>query len=71
ADRYRRGEIVIGCLSIALLGTLPLVTAGQALIGVAGAIFPPCLAAIALGLVGRKRMDRQMGTNQALMPRGT
>ncbi|MBA3830685.1 MAG: MFS transporter [Chthoniobacterales bacterium] len=62
--------IAIGCLSIALLSTLTVVTAGQALIGVAGAIFPPCLAAIALGLVGRKRMDRQMGTNQAFNAAG-
>lgn len=62
--------IAIGCLSIALLSTLAVVTAGQAMIGIAGPIFPPCLAAIALGLVGRKRMDRQMGTNQAFNAAG-
>lgn len=58
------------CLATAWFTTLPVVTAAQALIGIAGAIFPPCLAAIALGLVGRKRMDRQMGTNQAFNAAG-
>jgi predicted MFS family arabinose efflux permease len=57
--------IATACLATVWLTSLPVVTAAQALIGVAGAIFPPCLAAVALGLVGRKRMDRQMGTNQA------
>lgn len=73
-DRLRRKRtllivgivmIAVACLSTVWLTTLPVVTGAQALIGMAGAIFPPCLAAIALGLVGRKRMDRQMGTNQA------
>ena len=73
-DRWRqkRALLVVGiamiavaCLATALLTSLPVVTGAQAMIGVAGAIFPPCLAAVALGLVGRKRMDRQMGTNQA------
>ena len=70
--RQKRALLVVGiiiiacaCLATVWITSLPVVTAAQALIGVAGAIFPPCLAAIALGLVGRKRMDRQMGTNQA------
>ena len=57
--------IAAACLATVWFTSLPVVTAAQALIGVAGAIFPPCLAAVALGLVGRQRMDRQMGTNQA------
>ncbi len=57
--------IAAACLATVWFTSLPVVTAAQALIGVAGAIFPPCLAALALGLVGRRRMDRQMGTNQA------
>ena len=57
--------IAAACLATVWLTSLPVVTAGQVLIGMAGAIFPPCLAAVALGLVGRKRMDRQVGTNQA------
>jgi MFS family permease len=70
--RQKRALIAIGIVMIAtacivtpLFPTLPVVGAGQVLIGVAGAIFPTTLAALALGLVGRKRMDAQMGTNQA------
>ena len=57
--------IAAACLATVWLTSLPVVTGAQALIGIAGAIFPPCLAAVALGLVGRQRMDHQMGTNQA------
>ena len=73
-DRTRRKRelIVVGSVLVMLasLGTVLLthravVVAGQSLIGVAGAILPPCIAAIALGLVGRARMDRQQGRNQA------
>ena len=70
--RQKRALLVVGivfiaaaCLATVWFTSLPVVAAAQALIGVAGAIFPPCLAAVALGLVGRARMDRQMGTNQA------
>lgn len=38
--------------------------------GRGGAIFPPCLAAIALGLVGRARFDQAQGTNQAFNAAG-
>ena len=73
-DRLRRKRTLllvgIGLIMVAMLATAwftspPVVTGAQALVGVAGAIFPPCLAAIALGLVGRRAMDRQQGTNQA------
>ncbi len=75
--RQKRGLLLIGismiavaCLATAWFTTLPVVAGAQVLIGMAGAIFPPCLAAIALGLVGRQRMDRQMGTNQAFNAAG-
>ncbi len=75
--RPKRELIVLGCVFIAvaclltvLWTQLPAVLTGQILIGTAGAIFPPCLAAITLGLVGRKRLDRQMGTNQAFNAAG-
>jgi MFS family permease len=57
--------IAIACLLTVTWTILPVVLGAQVLIGLAGAIFPTCLAAITLGLVGRRRMDRQMGTNQA------
>ena len=75
--RQKRALIAIGivmiaaaCLLTPLRTNLATVTASQILIGVAGAIFPATLAAMALGLVGRRRMDAQMGTNQAFNAAG-
>jgi MFS family permease len=62
--------IAVACLLTVKFTTVPVVALAQTLVGIAGAIFPPCLAAIALGLVGRARMDRQMGTNQAFNAAG-
>lgn len=44
---------------------LPMIVSAQALIGVAGAIFPPVIAAITLGLVGQKLLVRQVGRNES------
>lgn len=70
--RRKRALIVLGaalvaaaCLATALLESPPIVTGGQALIGLAGAILPPCIAAITLGMVGRARMDARQGLNQS------
>jgi MFS family permease len=57
--------IMTGMLATAFFTVRPVVMGGQALVGIAGAIFPPCLAAIALGLVRRKQFDQVQGTNQA------
>jgi MFS family permease len=57
--------IMTGMLGTAFFTVRPVVMGGQALVGIAGAIFPPCLAAIALGLVRRQRFDQVQGTNQA------
>jgi MFS family permease len=57
--------IALACTAIPLSPTFPVVGVSQALIGAAGAIFPPTLAAIALGMVGRKRLDAVLGGNQA------
>lgn len=62
--------ILTGCLGIVLKTVFPVVLTAQVLIGVAGAIFPLCIAAITLGLVGRKAMDRQTGKNQAFNAAG-
>jgi predicted MFS family arabinose efflux permease len=45
--------------------TLPTVVTAQALIGVAAAVFPPAIAAITLGIVGYKKLDRRIGRNEA------
>lgn len=57
--------IMTGMLGTAFFTVWPVVMGGQALVGIAGAIFPPCLAAIALGLAKRKHFDQVQGTNQA------
>jgi len=62
--------IVLGCLGIVLKTVFPLVLVSQSLIGIAGALFPPGIAAITLGLVGRAKMDRQTGHNQAFNAAG-
>ena len=62
--------IAVACIVTPLFVNVAIVSVGQVLIGIAGAIFPTTLAAMALGLVGRKRMDRQMGTNQAFNAAG-
>ncbi len=57
--------IMVACIATPLHPSLAVVGLSQGLIGTAGAIFPPTLAAIALGLVGRRRMDVVLGNNQA------
>lgn len=57
--------IAVVCIVIPLHPTFAVVGMAQALIGAAGAIFPPTLAAIALGIVGRKRLGAVLGGNQA------
>lgn len=57
--------VSIGCMSIALLPAFPVIIACQVLIGGAAAVFPPAIAAITLGLVGHRRLDRRVGRNQS------
>jgi MFS family permease len=58
-----------GCLLIAFFPTLPTVVAAQITLGAASAIIPPCLAALSLGIVGRRllpaRISRNEGFNHA------
>jgi MFS family permease len=54
-----------GCILLYLLPTLAVVVAAQAAIGAAAAVFPPAIAALALGLVGRAAMPRRTGRNEA------
>lgn len=56
--------VSIGCISIALIPSFPVVVGAQILIGVAAAVFPPAIAAITLGLVGHERLDRRVGRNE-------
>jgi MFS family permease len=56
--------VALGCLLIASFPKLPAVIAAQIMIGVASAVIPPALAALTLGLVGRRRLDRQVSRNE-------
>ncbi|QEH32368.1 multidrug resistance protein D [Aquisphaera giovannonii] len=55
-----------GCILLYLAPVLPVVVAAQALIGAMAAVFPPAVAAITLGVVGRAAMASRTGRNEAL-----
>jgi MFS family permease len=57
--------VAAGCVLLYFVPTLPVVVAAQTAIGAAAAIFPPAVASLTLGLVGRVLMPRQTGRNEA------
>jgi MFS family permease len=57
--------VAICCVSLYVVPTLVIVVAAQTAIGAAAAIFPPAVAALTLGLVGRAAMPRRTGRNEA------
>ena len=57
--------VAAGCLLIAIYPRFASVVAAQILIGGASAIIPPALAALSLGLVGRKRLDGRISRNES------
>ena len=57
--------VAAGCVVLYLVPTLAVVVAAQTAIGAAAAIFPPAVAALSLGLVGRAAMARRTGRNEA------
>lgn len=70
--RHKRAIVIAGaiaitasCLLVPWVSSFHLVAAAQSLAGVAGAIFPPALAAITLGIVGPKNFARRIGRNEA------
>lgn len=54
----------IGCIAMTFFVNLPAIVTAQALVGIAGAIFPPAIAAISLGLVGHKKLSARIGRNE-------
>jgi MFS family permease len=56
--------VALGCLSIALFPNLFVVIGAQAMLGAASAIIPPALAALSLGLVGRKLFPARISRNE-------
>ncbi len=58
--------VAAGAITMVFWPTPPIVLSAQAMIGAAGAVFAPALAAVSLGLVGHAGLSRRMGRNQAL-----
>ena len=58
-------SVAVGCLLIAFYPKFAGVIAAQILIGAASAIIPPALAALSLGLVGRRRLDARISRNES------
>ena len=54
----------LGCLLIALFPRFAAVIAAQAVLGAASAVIPPAIAALSLGLVGRRLLDRRISRNE-------
>ena len=57
--------VALGCLSIAFFPAVATVIAAQVLLGAASAIIPPALAALSLGIVGRRLLPARISRNEA------
>jgi MFS family permease len=57
--------VALGCLLIVSVPKLLVVVSAQALLGAASAIIPPALAALSLGIVGRKRFPARVSRNES------
>src|SRR5438445_9228226 len=62
--------LAAGSLLLAIWPSFTSVLAAQTLIGGTCSVFGPAVAAISLGLVGRKRFDHQTGRNQVFNSAG-
>ena len=57
--------IGVGCLLIVIYPRFLAVIAAQAMLGAASAIIPPAIAAVSLGLVGRRMLDARISRNES------
>jgi predicted MFS family arabinose efflux permease len=55
----------VGCLLIVFFPHFLTVVAAQALLGAASAVIPPAIAALSLGLVGRRLLDARISRNES------
>jgi predicted MFS family arabinose efflux permease len=62
--------LAISSLAIVLIPTFPVITCAQSFTAIVGAFFGPTIAAISLGLVGRKNLDKRIGRNQSISSTG-
>ncbi|MCJ2083862.1 MFS transporter [Methylobacterium sp. J-090] len=56
--------VTVSCLLLPFISNFYFVAATQSVAGIAGAIFPPALAAITLGVVGPKMFAKRIGRNE-------
>ena len=56
--------VATGCLMIVLFPHFAAVVAAQATLGAASAVIPPAIAALSLGLVGRRLLDARISRNE-------
>lgn len=56
--------VALGCLAIALFPAPPTVIVAQVLLGAASAVIPPALAALSLGIVGRRLLPGRISRNE-------
>jgi MFS family permease len=57
--------VAAGCILIAVYPRFFVVIGAQIMLGAASAIIPPAIAAISLGLVRRKKLDRRISRNES------
>ena len=57
--------VMAACLLLLWRTDLAAVVMAQVAMPLAGAVIPPAIAGITLGVVGQKRLDRQLGLNEA------
>ena len=57
--------VALGCVGIVLARSKPMEVLTQVLIGLTATIFPPAIAAISLGVVGKKNLSRRVGRNES------
>ncbi|WP_431511165.1 MFS transporter [Variovorax sp. DAIF25] len=72
--RWIAGAVALIALSLVAMAQWPLygtILAGQSLIGAAGTLVAPALAATSLGMVGRAGLDARIGRNAAITAAGT
>jgi predicted MFS family arabinose efflux permease len=55
----------LSCLLIVLMPRFWIVIAAQAMLGAASAVIPPAIAALSLGLVGRRLLDARISRNES------
>jgi MFS family permease len=55
----------LGCISIVAASNVLWAVVAQVIVGLAASVVPACIAALALGIVGRAALSRRIGRNEA------